>query len=131
MQIRNKKKILFISILSLFFFNINLNAEEFNITAKEILLDKENEILVGKGTVEAKDSDGNIISADKITYEKQEEFLLAEMARLHTLLALYEGREEFMKAAIIKRRLEIVQNKLDNYGEQDDQADAGPQIWWG
>ena len=60
--------------------------------------------------------------------ETEEEFLLAEMARLHTLLALYEGREEFMKAAIIKRRLEIVQNKLDNYGEQDDQADAGPQI---
>ena len=46
--------------------------------------------------------------------ETEEEFLLAEMARLHTLLALYEGKEEFMKAAIIKRRLEIVQNKLDN-----------------
>ena len=60
--------------------------------------------------------------------ETEEEFLLAEMARLHTLLALYEAREEFMKAAIIIRRLEIVQNKLDNYGEQDDQADAGPQI---
>ena len=36
--------------------------------------------------------------------ETQEEFLLAEMARLHTLLALYEGKEEYMKAAIIKRR---------------------------
>jgi len=60
--------------------------------------------------------------------ETQEEFLLAEMARLHTLLALYEGKEEFMKAAIIKRRIEIVENKLNNYGEQDDQADAGPQI---
>ena len=60
--------------------------------------------------------------------ETQEEFLLAEMSRLHTLLALYEGKEEFMKAAIIKRRIEIVENKLNNYGEQDDQADAGPQI---
>jgi hypothetical protein len=60
--------------------------------------------------------------------ETQEEFLLAEMARLHTLLALYEGKEEFMKAAIIKRRIEIVENKLNKYGEQDDQADAGPQI---
>ena len=46
--------------------------------------------------------------------ETEEEFLLAEMARLHTLLALYEGKEEFMKAAIIKRRLEIIQKKLDN-----------------
>ena len=45
--------------------------------------------------------------------ETEEEFLISEMARLHTLLALYEGQEEFMKAAIIKRRLEIVQNKLN------------------
>ena len=59
--------------------------------------------------------------------ETEEEFLLAEMARLHTLLALYEGKEEFMKAAIIKRRLEIVQNKLDNI-DDDTQSDAGPQI---
>ena len=59
--------------------------------------------------------------------ETPEEFLISEMARLHTLLALYEGKEEFMKAAIIKRRLEIVQNKLDNL-DDDTQSDAGPQI---
>ena len=59
--------------------------------------------------------------------ETEEEFLLAEMARLHTLLALYEGKEEFMKAAVIKRRLEIVQNKLDNI-DDDTQGDVGPQI---
>tara|TARA_R100000152_G_C6594737_1_gene53939 strand:+ start:193 stop:519 length:327 start_codon:yes stop_codon:yes gene_type:complete len=59
--------------------------------------------------------------------ETEEEFLLAEMARLHTLLALYEGKEEFMKAAIIKRRIEIVENKLNNYGD-DNQTDASPQI---
>ena len=53
--------------------------------------------------------------------------LLAEMARLHTLLALYEGKEELMKAAIIKRRLEIVQTKLDNLDDTT-QGDAGPQI---
>jgi hypothetical protein len=57
--------------------------------------------------------------------ETEEEYLIAEMARLHTLLALYENQEEFMKAAIIKRRIEIVQNKLDN---NDDKTDAGPQI---
>ena len=78
MQIKNSKKILSILFLSFLTINFNLHAEEFNITAKEILLDKENEILVGKGAVEAKDSDGNIISANKITYKKQEEFLLAE-----------------------------------------------------
>ena len=59
--------------------------------------------------------------------ETQEEFLLAEMARLHTLLALYEGKEEFMKAAIIKRRLDIVQNKLDKLDDTDE-SNAGTQI---
>jgi len=58
--------------------------------------------------------------------ETPEEFLVAEMARLHTLLALYEEKEEFMKAAIIKRRIEIVENKLNNY--DDDQTNAGTQI---
>jgi len=59
--------------------------------------------------------------------ETPEEFLISEMARLHTLLALYEGQEEFMKAAIIKRRLEIVQNKLNNLDDTDE-SDAGTQI---
>ena len=78
MQIKNNIKTLIILFLSLFVFNINLCAEEFNITAKEILLDKENKILTGKGAVEAIDSDGNIIIADTIIYKKSEEFLLAE-----------------------------------------------------
>ena len=46
--------------------------------------------------------------------ETEEEFLVAELARLTTLLHMYEDKEEFMKAAIIKRRLEVVQNKLNN-----------------
>ena len=78
MQIKNSLKFLIILLLSLFLFNINLYGEEFNITAKEILLDKENEILTGKGVVEAVDTDGNIIIADTITYKKSEEFLLAK-----------------------------------------------------
>jgi len=77
MQIKNKKLLLifFISIIS---FKINVNADEFNITAKEILVDKENETLIGKESVEAIDSEGKIIKADKITYEKRREFILAE-----------------------------------------------------
>ena len=78
MQIKNNLKTLIILFSSLFVFNINLYAEEFNITAEEILLDKENKTLTGKGTVEAIDSDGNIIIADIIIYKKSEEFLLAE-----------------------------------------------------
>lgn len=78
MQTKNRINFLTIFFLIFFVFNFNLNAEEFNITAKEILVDKENEILVGEGSVTAEDSEGKIIKADKITYEKLREFLLAE-----------------------------------------------------
>ena len=43
----------------------------------------------------------------------QEELLLAEMARLMTLLSSYEEKEQYEKAAIVKRKIEILQNKLD------------------
>ena len=78
MQIKNKKKLLIVFLISIISFNTSINAEEFNITAKEILVDKENEILIGKESVKAIDSEGNIIRADKITYEKTREFILAE-----------------------------------------------------
>ena len=78
MQTKNRKNLLIIFFLFFFTFNLNLNAEEFNITAKEVLIDKENEILLGKGSVRAEDSEGKIINADKITYEKSREYLLAE-----------------------------------------------------
>jgi len=78
MQIKNKKLLYIILFFNLFLFNVNVNAEEFNITADEIIIDKENEIIIGKGSVKAVDSSGRIINADKITYEKTKEFLLAE-----------------------------------------------------
>ena len=45
--------------------------------------------------------------------ESDEEFLISEMTRLTTLLNMYEHNEEDMKAAIIKRKLEIIQDKLN------------------
>ena len=78
MQIKNKKKLTIICLLSLFLLNLNLSAEEFNISAKEVTIDNKSQILVGKGSVLAKDSEGKEIYADKITYEKSKEFLLAE-----------------------------------------------------
>ena len=77
MQIKNKRKFILYFVF-LLIFNFSLSAEEFDITAKEVLIDKENETLIGKGSVEAKDSEGKIIIADKITYTKSKEFLLAE-----------------------------------------------------
>ena len=78
MRTKNRINFLIVLFLVFFLFNFNLYAEEFNISAKEIFVDKENEILIGKGSVTAKDSEGKVINADKITYEKLREFLLAE-----------------------------------------------------
>ena len=78
MQIKNKVILIVICFLNLFIFNLNPHAEEFNISAIEITIDKANEIVIGKGSVEAIDSEGKQIKADKITYKKQKEFLSAE-----------------------------------------------------
>ena len=78
MQIKNKIILIVICFLNLFTFSLNLYAEEFNISALEITVDKENKIVIGKGSVKAIDSEGKQIKADKITYKKQKEFLLAE-----------------------------------------------------
>ena len=52
MQIKDRKKLLILFILSLLAFKTTIiKADEFNITANEILVDKENEILIGKGSV--------------------------------------------------------------------------------
>ena len=70
MQIKNKKKLiiyLFITII----FGFNVNSEEFDITAKEILIDKENEIIIGLGEVQAVDSSGRVVNANNITYENR------------------------------------------------------------
>ena len=77
MQTRSKIIILIIVFLSFFALNINSNAEEFNITAKEILIDKQNETITGTGDVQATDSKGRIIIANKIVYEKSKEYILA------------------------------------------------------
>ena len=66
MQIKNNIKLLIVCLLGLFLFNFNVIAEEFNITAKEIVIDKDNETITGEGEVEAIDSEGRIINANKI-----------------------------------------------------------------
>ena len=75
MQIKNKVKKLIILILLSFVCNINVLADEFNIVASEILLDKENNIITGKGSVEVTDNKGKIIKADNVVYEKSKELL--------------------------------------------------------
>jgi len=79
MQIKNRKILTLFFLLTFLAFNTTfIKADEFNITANEIIVDKENKILIGKGSVEAIDSEGKIVYADKITYKKTKKFLLAE-----------------------------------------------------
>ena len=78
MQIKNNIILISFCFFSLIVFNLNLYAEEFNISAEEILVDKSNNTVIGKGSVKVVDSEGKIIKANKATYKKSEEFLLTE-----------------------------------------------------
>jgi hypothetical protein len=44
----------------------------------------------------------------------EEELLLAEIARLMTLLSSYEDKEQYEKAAIIKNKIDKLKTKLKN-----------------
>ena len=78
MQIKNKIISIILGFLTSFLFILNISAEEFNISAEEIIIDKVNNIVIGSGSVEATDIQGRVIKANKITYKKSEEFLIAE-----------------------------------------------------
>jgi len=43
-----------------------------------------------------------------------EEQLIGELAKLTTLLAIYEDKEQYEKARIIKHKLKILNDKLNN-----------------
>ena len=57
---------------------------------------------------------GELLKGQLPFKETEEEALISELARLHTLESMYEEKEQYMKAAIIKRKIEQIQNKLDN-----------------
>ena len=46
--------------------------------------------------------------------ESDEEFLVAELARLMTLLNLYEDREEYEKCAGVKKHLDKINKIVEN-----------------
>jgi len=43
----------------------------------------------------------------------EEELLLAELARLMTLLSSYEEKEQFEKAAVVHEKIKKIENKLN------------------
>ena len=77
---QTKSKILKICLFLFTFvvFSSILIAEEFDISAVEIEINAKDNIVIGKGSVEARDTNGRIIYADKITYKKSKELIIAE-----------------------------------------------------
>ena len=71
MQIKNKIILYFLIIF--FLLSLIAKADEFNIYAKEITFDKNNNLVTGKGMVEVTDKDGRIIKSDKVIYKKENE----------------------------------------------------------
>ena len=70
MLIKNKIFVIIILILNCFLFNFNIFAEELNITAGEITFEKDEEMMIAKGSVIIIDSDGNKVSTEKAEYDK-------------------------------------------------------------
>ena len=72
-----KLKILIFSIIPFFFTNV-LFSKEVNLKAVEVLTFEEGNIIIGKNDVEAKIENEVEIFADKITYNKKRETIVAE-----------------------------------------------------
>jgi len=78
MQTKNKI-VSFINYFFIFFaICLNVNANELNISAKEVTIDKKNNTVLAIGDVEAIDSEGRIINSNKAFYQKSIEHFLAE-----------------------------------------------------
>lgn len=78
MQTKNNILIFVCFFITIFSLSKNLYADEFDIKASEIAIDKENDTLAATGSVEARDNTGKVIKADKIFYERSKEFLNIE-----------------------------------------------------
>tara|TARA_B100000579_G_scaffold436950_1_gene464590 strand:+ start:272 stop:2698 length:2427 start_codon:yes stop_codon:yes gene_type:complete len=78
MQTKNKIFLIIIYLLNFTLFNTHVLSDEFDISALEVIVDKKNNTIIGKGSVEAIDSDGRIVNAEKIIYKKDNELLEAE-----------------------------------------------------
>ena len=75
MLIKSKFYKIFLLFIITFFLKTNLYAEEFDISAKEIIIDKKNNTVIGNGSVVAIDSENRIINANKVIYNKSKEIL--------------------------------------------------------
>ena len=70
MLIKNKIVFIITLILNCFLFDFTVFAEELDITASEIIFEKDEQMMVAEGSVIIIDSDGNKVSTEKAEYDK-------------------------------------------------------------
>ena len=79
-----------------------LNSQfDFKVTTKEV--DNSETMLID-----------DLLSGQTTLLDDTEELLIAELARLTTLLSIYEEKEQYEKAKTIENKIKIVTNKLNN-----------------
>lgn len=89
-----------------------MNTDNINITKKQ--LEQLADMIVEKLIIHKRNEEIRM---------QQEEELLGELARLQTMLHIYEDNEEYMKASIIKNKLDKLNKKLDNLNIKFDDKD--------
>lgn len=77
----------------------------------ELVAEKLYQILSLNGDQKAQKNINN--DSFMIPKEDQEQMLLAELARLMTLLSSYLEREEYDKCAILQNKIKIIENKIN------------------
>jgi len=56
----------------------------------------------------------DLLSGQTTLLDDTEELLIAELARLTTLLSIYKEKEQYEKAKIIENKIKIITKKLNN-----------------
>ncbi len=138
MLIKNKIIIIAFSFLALLAANLNLYADEFDISAKEISIDKKNNTVIGKGSVVINDKEGKLIKANKVIYERSKEFLLIEGAveildiggnilktdkatydKKNEVVNTYERSELILKEGYNLKTSKVIYNNIDKIISSD------------
>ena len=79
-----------------------LNSQfDFKVTTQEV--DNSDTILID-----------DLLSGQTTLLDDTEELLIAELARLTTLLSIYEHKEQYEKANIIQSKINIINKRLNN-----------------
>ena len=85
----------------------------------DLVVDKLNSQFDFKVTTQEVDNSDNILIDDLLRgqttlIDDTEEILIAELARLTTLLSIYEHKEQYEKANIIQSKINIINKRLNN-----------------